>query len=67
MCFLEQKTQFYPIIFEKNIEICIYFIFLRVLFYNIVYTLFFIILALQSENYNKKCKLKYLFRSNLCH
>jgi hypothetical protein len=26
-----------PIIFEKNIEICIYFIFLRVLFYNIVY------------------------------
>jgi hypothetical protein len=27
----------------------------------------FIIPALQSENYNKKSKLEYLFRSNLCH
>jgi hypothetical protein len=35
---------------------------------NVYHTLFFIIPALQSENYNnKKSKLKYLFRSNLCH
>jgi hypothetical protein len=33
---------------------------------NVYHTLFFII-QLQSENYNKKSKLKYLFRSNLCH
>jgi ABC-type sugar transport system permease subunit len=34
---------------------------------HVYHTLFFIIPALQSENYNKKSKLKYLFRSNLCH
>jgi hypothetical protein len=34
---------------------------------NVYHTLFFIIPALQSENYNKKSKLKYLFRSNLFH
>jgi hypothetical protein len=34
---------------------------------NVYHTLFFIITALQSENYNKKSKLKYLFRINLCH
>jgi hypothetical protein len=34
---------------------------------NVYHTLFFIIPALQSENYNKKSKLKYLLRSNLCH
>jgi hypothetical protein len=34
---------------------------------NVYHTLFFIIPALQSENYNKKNKLKFLFRSNLCH
>jgi hypothetical protein len=34
---------------------------------NVYHTLFFIIPGLQSENYNKKSKLKYLFRSNLCH
>jgi hypothetical protein len=34
---------------------------------NVYHTLFFIIPALQSENYNKKSKLKYFFRSNLCH
>jgi hypothetical protein len=34
---------------------------------NVYHTLFFIIPALQSENYNKKSKLKYLFRSNLCN
>jgi hypothetical protein len=34
---------------------------------NVHHTLFFIIPALQSENYNKKSKLKYIFRSNLCH
>jgi hypothetical protein len=39
---------------------------LRVLI-NVYHTLFFIIPALQSENYNKKSKLKYLLRSNLCH
>jgi hypothetical protein len=32
---------------------------------NVYHTLFFIIPALKSENYNKKSKLKYLFRSNL--
>jgi hypothetical protein len=33
---------------------------------NVYHTLFFIIPALQSENYYKKrSKLKYLFRSNL--
>jgi hypothetical protein len=34
---------------------------------NVYHTLFFIIPALQSENYNKKSTLKYLFQSNLCH
>jgi hypothetical protein len=34
---------------------------------NVYHTLFFIIPGLQSENYNKKSKLKYLFPSNLCH
>jgi hypothetical protein len=34
---------------------------------NVYHTLFFIIPALQCENYNKKSKLKYLLRSNLCH
>jgi hypothetical protein len=32
----------------------------------VYHTLFFIIPALQSENYNKKSKLKYFFLSNLC-
>jgi hypothetical protein len=32
---------------------------------NVYHTLLFIIPALQSENYNKKSKLKYHFRSNL--
>jgi hypothetical protein len=39
----------------------------RVALINVYHTLFFIIPTLQSENYNKKIKLKYLFRSNLCH
>jgi hypothetical protein len=30
---------------------------------NVYHTLFFIIPSLQSENYNKKSELKYLFRS----
>jgi hypothetical protein len=34
---------------------------------NVHHTLFFIIPVLQSENYNKKSKLKYIFRSDLCH
>jgi hypothetical protein len=34
---------------------------------NVYHTLFFIIPALQSENYNKKSKLKHLFRGDLCH
>jgi phosphotransferase system glucose/maltose/N-acetylglucosamine-specific IIC component len=34
---------------------------------NVYHMLFFIIPALQSETYNKKSKLKYLFRSNPCH
>jgi hypothetical protein len=36
-------------------------------FINVYHTLFFIIPALQSENYNKKSRLKHLFQSNLCH
>jgi hypothetical protein len=34
---------------------------------KVYHTLFFIIPPLQTENYNKESKLKYLFRSNLCH